>query len=386
MNGLRILHCPSMVGGNPQGLVRAERQLGLASWSISLERNIFDYPADEVLATKGAGALITELRRWLLLRRALRDYDIIHFNFGQSLMPAWHAMITYPRLLRWPYQHYASVLELRDLAWLKKAGKGIFVTFQGDDARQGDFCRNHFPITFANEVGPDYYPAGSDEHKRWRISQFARYADRIYALNPDLLHVLPASAQFLPYANVDFREWRIRIPEKPITDQLLLVHAPTHREVKGTRFVVDAVARLQAEGVAVQLVLVENMTNAEARRVYEQADLFVDQMLAGWYGGAAVELMAMGKPVIAYIREQDLHFIPAAMRRACPVIRAEPKSLYAVLKEWLTIRREELPERGKQSRTYVEQWHDPLKIAARVKADYELIWKSHVRNISPVKP
>jgi len=52
------------------------------------------------------------------------------------------------------------------------------------------------------DVEPGYYTPASDARKRWRIAQFATYADRIYALNPDLLHVLPAQAEFLPYANV----------------------------------------------------------------------------------------------------------------------------------------------------------------------------------------
>jgi hypothetical protein len=45
-----------------------------------------------------------------------------------------------------------------------------------------------------------------------------------------------------------------------------------------------------------------------------------------------------------------------------------------VLKEYLTTRRKELSQKGKQGRSYVENWHDPLKIAARLKKDYEDIF------------
>ena len=98
---------------------------------------------------------------------------------------------------------------MRDVAWLRHAGKRIFVTFQGDDARQGEYCRKNFRTTFATEVGPDYYSVASDRRKRQRIETFARYADRIFALNPDLLHVLPAGAQFLPYCHVDLADWQV---------------------------------------------------------------------------------------------------------------------------------------------------------------------------------
>ena len=105
----------------------------------------------------------------------------------------------------------------------------------------------------------------------------------------------------------------------------------------------------------------------------------VDQLLCGWYGGLAVELMALGKPVICYIREADLQFIPAEMRQELPLINATPGTIYDVLKEWLTVRRDRLPQVGRQSRDYVETWHDPLKIAARLKDDYECILASKRR-------
>jgi hypothetical protein len=68
----------------------------------------------------------------------------------------------------------------------------------------------------------------------------------------------------------------------------VIVHAPTHRAVKGTDVLLDAVAQLRAEGLRFELVLVEGVTRTEARRIYEEADLCVDQLFAGWYGGLAV--------------------------------------------------------------------------------------------------
>jgi hypothetical protein len=47
-----------------------------------------------------------------------------------------------------------------------------------------------------------------------------------------------------------------------------------------------------------------------------------------------------------------------------------------VLREWLTLRRHELPEIGRLGRDYVEKWHDPLKIAARMKEEYGEIMSS----------
>ena len=46
------------------------------------------------------------------------------------------------------------------------------------------------------------------------------------------------------------------------------------------------------------------------------------------------------------------------------------------MKEWLTVRKQELPEIGQLSRAYVEKWHDPVKIASRLKSEYEAVLAS----------
>ncbi len=374
-----------MVAGNAKGIARAERKLGLLSWSIALERNIFSQGADEILWTEGQKPLVTEIKRWQLLWRALTKFDIIHFNFGQSIMPRWHLpdeslRRKYHWLKLWVYGYYCRLLELRDLPLLKKAGKGIVVTYQGDDARQGDFCGANFEIGPTNEVEPGYYSVDSDAHKRLNIARFDRSADRIFAVNPDLLHVLPDRAEFIPYSHIDITDWRPIDHEDGEPRVPVVVHAPTHRGVKGTRHVLDAVSRLQGDGIALEFILVEGLPNNEARRLYERADLLVDQLLCGWYGGVAVEFMALGKPVISYIREIDLAFVPEEMRRDLPIINATPATLYSVMKEWLTVRKYELREVGGRGRTYVEKWHDPIKVASKLKGEYETILEKERRN------
>jgi hypothetical protein len=148
------------------------------------------------------------------------------------------------------------------------------------------------------------------------------------------------------------------------------MHALSHRGVKGTRYVLETVDRLRREGVTFDFELVERKTHAEATTIYQQADLMIDQLLLGWYGGLAVECMALGIPVISFIRHGDLEFVPPAMRAELPVIRADRMTLYWVLKEWLTVRRAELPEVGRRCRQFVEAWHNPLKIARTLADDY----------------
>jgi hypothetical protein len=376
-NPIRVLHCPTSVGGNPQALSGAERELGLSSIAVAFDQNYLGYTTDEVLFKPGEHQLIRESKQWRLIWRIIRKVDIVHYNFGSTIfsdaLAANQMGSKYPKVLYKTFEAYRRMATIFDLPFLKKIGKKIVVTYQGDDARQGDFCRGAFEISPATEVEPGYYTAESDERKRHSIARFAKYADRIYALNPDLMHVLPPQAEFLPYANVDLREWTpSALSELP--KRLTVLHAPTHRGAKGTSYILEAVKRLQEEdGLEFNFRLVEGVSREEARRIYEGADLLIDQLLCGWYGGLAVEFMALGKPVICYLREQDLRFLPPQMRADLPVISATPETIYQVLKEWLTVRRQDLLATGARGRLYVEKWHDPLKIAARLKNDYEVI-------------
>lgn len=372
---IKILHCPDLVGGNPYSLAKAERAIGLTSYCVALRPHPFGYPADEILSS--GNEITVQFAHWRLLARAMGDYDVIHFNFGQSTMPQriqvddrW--IHGHHRWLKHFYNLYASALELRDLKLLKRMGKCIVMTYQGDDARQGDFLRSRFKISPADESG--YYTEKSDCLKRERIEIVDRYADAIFALNPDLLHILPARARFMPYAHLDIAGIRPVLPSSRSVP--IVLHAPSHRGVKGTRFILEAVKRLKSEGIQLEFVLVEGVSHVEAMRLYADADLLVDQLLVGWYGGLAVELMALGKPVVAYIREEDMGFIPSTMRSDLPIINATPGSIYDVLRELLTVRRHELGTLGMQSRRYVETWHDPIRVASMLKATYEGIIQS----------
>jgi hypothetical protein len=374
---LRVLHCPGNVGGNPGQLAHFERKVGLASEAITLRREKFNFQIDEILQQPGDSLIDIELRRWKLLHRAVRDFDVIHFNFGETiLLPELYPDISgaFRRSpLRGVWHLYARAIRMMDLPILKAFGKRIAVTYQGDDARQGDYSREHFPINIADHVDVNYYAPGADAWKRKSIAKMARYADLIYALNPDLLHVLPARARFLPYAQSEFGA--------PVgagrNDVPVLMHAPTHRGAKGSVYVMDAVQRLQREGLRFEFVLIENMPHDEAMRRYRDADLVIDQLLAGWYGGLAVEVMAMGKPVVCYVREEDLKYIPAGMQADLPLINATPSNIYDVLKQTLGQGRENLEAVGRRSRLFVERWHNQHEIAQRLAHDYRTVVSPH---------
>jgi hypothetical protein len=77
-----------------------------------------------------------------------------------------------------------------------------------------------------------------------------------------------------------------------------VAHSPTFRTLKSTEAVISAVADLQAEGLPVELDLIERVTWGECLRRKARADIYIDQVILG-YGCNAIEAWGMGLPVIA---------------------------------------------------------------------------------------
>lgn len=121
-----------------------------------------------------------------------------------------------------------------------------------------------------------------------------------------------------------------------------------------------------------EIILVQNTPYYEALEIYKKADLIIDQILIGWYGAFAVETMLMGKPVIARIAVDDLHFLPSQMGNELlqTVIQADPYTIYDVIEKCLHDR-DFLKERAEASMAYATKWHSPEYVAGITKAKYE---------------
>lgn len=350
---LRVVHAPTAVGGHPGGLARAERELGLDSVSVSLFPHALGHSVDDVLGRPGDGSVRRSWNRARLLGR-MCTADVVHFNFGETVFPI-------PQGVTGPMAALGRVLALHDLQLLQALRKRIVVTFQGDDARQavvgGALVR----------AVPENYTPELDEIRRRTIAAFDRCAAAIFFLNPDLAAVLPARAVFLPYASVDPLEWAPHLEDSD--GPPLVVHAPSNPRVKGTDHVVRAVDELRAEGVPLRFELVQGVDRETARRRLERSAIVVDQLHAGWYGGLAVEAMALGKPVIASLTAIDLPSVPPELRRDLPIVDASPDTLARRLRDLLTSA-DERRRLGVAGRAFVERWHDPRTVARTVAARY----------------
>lgn len=376
MNGLRplrILHLPVDLGGHARALAAAQRALGHEAVSISLEWSPYGFNGDECLGLPFGtpGRLFRrEAGRARLIWRSLAWADVVHCHFGQT------AAAVRPLPLREPGRGalaeaailaYARALWLSDMRLWCALGKRVAMTFYGDDVRPVALALRRNPWTHLAKPALRERLAGRDAAKAALVAELVRYGVTIFATNPDLLTALPEGAAFLPYGHVDPAQ---HSPCPPAADgPLRLLHIPTNREVKGTAFFIEAVDRLRARGVAVQLTLVEGRDNEEVLKIIAAHDVLLDQLRVGWFGGVAVEAMALAKPVVAFLHPGDEALVPAAYRAALPLVRTDPAGVEAVLARLAAMPREELCRIGFQSRTFVEKWHAPDTVArATLKA------------------
>lgn len=352
------------------------RALGVDSETWIFQQNIFNYQGTKTLWAKSDGVFLREVKRCLAIVRVALGVDVVHFNFGSSLTGHISPLFSSAdkgwkrKIARFLGVIYLRMLFLVELRLYRLFRRPMFVHYQGDDARQGDFCRAHFSHSIAQYVDAGYYSAESDALKRRMIRRMSHYCSQVYAVNPDLMYVLGSNARFVPYSHISLEEWQplyTQLERRP----LRIGHAPSNRKVKGTDIILEALAQLADEGYEYELVLVEGLSNDLARKKYEQIDVLIDQLHAGWYGGLAVEAMALGKPVMAYIRDEDLQFIPAGMKEDLPLLRVTTETIKEDLKRLIEMPREDLFALAQRSRRYVERWHDPLRIAEEIKQDYE---------------
>jgi glycosyltransferase involved in cell wall biosynthesis len=157
-----------------------------------------------------------------------------------------------------------------------------------------------------------------------------------------------------------------------------ILHAPNHRHIKGTQHFINAVQQLKAEGLDIELVILQRVPNHEVREVMASVDIVADQLVVGWYAMFALEAMAMKKPVLCYIREdiENLYIVTGLLEAGeLPIVKCTPLTVREVIRH-LALNRELLPGIGERSREYVLKHHSTEavgRVFAQINAEIGLL-------------
>jgi len=354
---MKVIHFPTSAGGMSWELAQGEKKLGLDSTVFYKNSNWLDYTCDISLGWCG-NKILYEIKKAQTAYRFSKEYDVFHMNFGSSL-------VDFPKL----------GLDYLDLVLYRN--KKICVTYNGCDARQKYKRIKQIKQTETSACCyDDCYDSicidgKLDKIKARRIKKLHRRNVIMFAVNPDLLNFLPGNTVFLPYP---INELNVARKEKyQIKNKIKIVHAPTQRAAKGTEDVLKAIKQIEClYPNTIEFKLIEGVKHREAMKLYQDADLVIDQLRIGWYGGLAMETMCMGIPTISYINKEDLHFIPSQMAKDCleTVIIANGNTLVSVL-ENIVNNTQILYQLHNASMEYVHRWHAAEYVASITKKYYE---------------
>jgi glycosyltransferase involved in cell wall biosynthesis len=301
---LRVTHCPINTAGIPWANVQALRARGVDARLVVFNRYRL-HPEADVDLDRPHGLLRQQVTQWRAFARFAPQTDIFHFYFGLTLVPKAFQFPLLTAMRKKSVMHFlGSDIRGRpreDLKWARKAGAVVVGSY---DAIQW--------VPDAHVIPPGI----------------------------DVSSIEPAPPQH---------------HEHPV-----VLHAPSSRSRKGTEEVVAA-----ADKLGLNLELVEGVDHRAAFERYRNADLVVDQLNAGWYGMFAIETMALGKPVVAFLHEEATRRTEEAFGVKVPIVHATKETLPDVL-ERLVSDPDELRRIGAASRAYVEQVHDLSAVADRL--------------------
>jgi glycosyltransferase involved in cell wall biosynthesis len=183
------------------------------------------------------------------------------------------------------------------------------------------------------------------------------------------------SGRFLTREDLRFKYYPVNVAaSRPTSSARIkprIVHAPNHRFIKGTDSLIAATDRLREAGWEFELALIEKVARPEALRLYADADIIADQFCIGAFGVFALEGLALGKPVLAYLDEEHLGDPVFNL----PIVNANPENLERILAVLLGV--PELRERlGRAGRTAIERYQSPEALSEVWTQVYRHVWWS----------
>jgi glycosyltransferase involved in cell wall biosynthesis len=341
---------------------RAERLLGVQADTLVYDTFFITHDftfnlAPVMRAIRWSGPLRGSIRRLIkygVFAWACIRYDRFHFFFDRGLLPT--------------YGFHFNDFELKVLHELNKE---IYFYAYGADVRTRITTESLGKFNCCTECPTPGMVCICDETiGRQQQAMIAKSATAVFSMG-DMIHYTPTSRNDLFYWPIDLAaeggdRYAPRYPEAMSDRPVRIAHAPNHRGFKGTHYLIEAVEQLSREGHRIELNLIEKIPNRQALEIYRSADIVFDQCLIGFHGYFALEALALGKPVIVYIRHPHLYLLAPV---ECPFINARSDQLLVTLRE-LVLDRPRLRSLGIRGREYIEKYFSLRAFANRLERVY----------------
>jgi glycosyltransferase involved in cell wall biosynthesis len=328
---MKIFHFPR--GGQMREMCKGLKEIGIDATECNFLTHPFYGNSSDInlnLQSIDRSQVKKKIQDFFLLNH--QNYDVFHYHMVLSLQNL-----------------FSPTLD--DFRRLKQQGKKMVIQHNGSEVRRLSLARLNNPYIRKKE-GIEESEIVTSLNQLSEIFDHAIVADyELYGYVKEFyrnVHIIPQAIDLKNITPV----YPALSKERP-----LIVHAPSNRKIKGTDYILDAIQRLQKEGYQFDFKLIEKMSNQAAMQLYSQSDIIIDQLCIGAHGIFSIEAMALGKPVICFIREDLTKKYPLDL----PIVNANPITIYEILKD-LLINPQKRNKIGTQSRKYVEQRHDHVLI------------------------
>jgi len=184
---------------------------------------------------------------------------------------------------------------------------------------------------------------------------FHKFADALFVSTPDLLKFAPGSI-WLPNP-IHTQNYKQATP----SNLLIITHAPSDPLLKGTTEITFTIKNIQMEIPDLKFDLISGIPYDDALDHYSKATIVIDQIKIGWYGMVSLECMAIGVPVVCYISEDLLKYIPENHPLWVTNEKTFKSDIIYLLNN-VDIRNKQI-QIGKK---YVSSVHNPINIAKKI--------------------
>lgn len=182
------------------------------------------------------------------------------------------------------------------------------------------------------------------------------------------------------YKALDLDLWHpsLAVPDEfrlPCTNNLRILHSfcgenrnHGNKNIKGSPFIVAAINQLKEEGFSVEHMFLNDVPSKHMRFYQVQADIVIEQLIYGWWGSTGVETMALGLPVVCYLRPawKKCFLKTYPEYESLPIVEANTETIYDVLKK-LIVDKNYRKQKGRESRSFAEQHFDVRKNAVELE-------------------
>jgi len=331
-------------------LAECDRLLGLRSSSLVFNTYYITRSFDiNLILFEGAirltrsGRALRSFRR-VVLAWALLKFDVFHYFYDRGLM-----------LSDGRYGINPEELQL-----LFDSGKRLYTYAYGADVRSQEITLRLGEPNICQECPqPGRYCICKTEDLNSALERLEGRVTAQIAMG-DMVAYVPGCRN-MHYWPLHLKKFKAEPPVYRPGDTLRVAHAPNHGHFKGTRFLMEAIEKLRREGLPIELVSVQGVPNEKVLELFGTSHLVADQFIAGFHGYTALEAMALARPVLCFLRNDDMMIDPAT----CPIINVKPELVYDLLKQCLEggVDLEGLGRRGRQ---YIDRYYSVEAVSARL--------------------